>query len=43
MECKKVLNEKQCACPDVSCKRHGVCCECVRYHKSTGSLPKCLR
>ncbi|MCX6798714.1 MAG: hypothetical protein NTW59_01290 [Candidatus Diapherotrites archaeon] len=43
MECKKAANEKQCPCPETSCKRHGVCCECVRYHRNSGDRPACLR
>ncbi len=43
MGCKKDENEKSCACKDTDCERHGICCDCVRYHRKAGNLPKCLR
>jgi len=43
MECKKELNEKDCACEHASCPRHGVCCDCVKYHKTRKEIPCCLR
>jgi len=39
----KKKNEQQCSCPNKDCTRHGVCCECVRYHRDSGNLPVCLR
>jgi hypothetical protein len=43
MECKQKENEKHCSCPSKDCKRHGLCCECVKHHKEKGQLPFCLR
>ena len=43
MLCKKAANEKGCKCPETGCERHGVCCECVKYHKGMHGLPMCLR
>lgn len=43
MECKRAENKKDCTCPHDSCERHGLCCECVEYHRSAGELPMCLR
>jgi hypothetical protein len=31
---------KQCACTH-DCARKGNCCECIRYHRSSGELPAC--
>ena len=25
-----------------SCSRKGMCCECIRYHKSRNELPACF-
>ena len=37
-------NEEKCTCPNVSCARHGKCCECVNFHRDEkGNLPTCLR
>jgi hypothetical protein len=35
-------NKQQCTCPSTSCKRHGVCCECIAYHRKNGGKPGCL-
>jgi hypothetical protein len=43
-ECQnKEKNEAKCNCAYTSCERHGVCCECVRYHIENGGTPACLR
>jgi hypothetical protein len=39
----KKENEENCSCDEVSCERHGVCCECISYHRSHGDKPMCLR
>jgi hypothetical protein len=36
-------NEERCSCVSVDCSRHGVCCECIAYHRERGELPSCLR
>lgn len=43
MECRKKENEKNCTCPGTDCPRHGVCCECVVYHREKGNVPMCLK
>jgi hypothetical protein len=43
MECKVKENKARCECPYESCPRHGVCCECVAYHRERGELPMCLK
>ncbi|MHB9023777.1 MAG: hypothetical protein ACYC7E_06310 [Armatimonadota bacterium] len=43
-ECpNKKKNEEKCTCPYETCERHGVCCECIRYHKENGGVPGCLK
>lgn len=43
-ECPNVkTNKEQCRCPYDDCERHGVCCECVRYHREQGQKPMCLK
>ncbi|MFH1249141.1 MAG: hypothetical protein V1660_03245 [archaeon] len=36
-------NKNNCPCIETDCERYGVCCLCVRYHKSKKSLPACLK
>ncbi|HRU04833.1 MAG TPA: DUF6485 family protein [Candidatus Brocadiia bacterium] len=43
MKCKIDENKEKCPCKYTDCERHGACCECVRYHLSTRSLPMCMR
>jgi len=37
------LNEDDCPCPHSECERHGICCECIRFHKGRNEKPACLR
>jgi len=32
-----------CVCTSEDCPRRGKCCECVRAHLASGSLPACVR
>ncbi len=41
MECMKEKNIDQCNCSYGGCPRHGICCECLRYHRAKGALPAC--
>jgi hypothetical protein len=34
-------NLKTCNCTYPGCPRHGVCCECLAYHRSAGELTAC--
>jgi len=34
-------NAVACNCTYAGCPRHGICCECVAYHKDAGELPAC--
>jgi len=44
MDCaNKERNEADCSCTYTDCERHGICCECVSYHRAEGELPNCLR
>ncbi len=36
-------NKNECPCPEEDCPRHGICCQCVMYHRNTNILPACLR
>ncbi|PIO07060.1 hypothetical protein COT47_01630 [Candidatus Woesearchaeota archaeon CG08_land_8_20_14_0_20_43_7] len=42
MECKKEVNKKNCNCTYSGCPRHGVCCDCVSFHRSRGEIPACF-
>jgi len=43
-ECSNLKeNNEKCPCKEIDCERHGTCCECIRFHKSRGSPPACLR
>ncbi len=35
------INSEDCPCTYPSCSKHGICCECVRYHRQRGELPAC--
>jgi hypothetical protein len=37
-----VKNSSRCTCTYSGCSRHGLCCECVTYHRASGELPGCL-
>ena len=41
MECQKDKNSISCSCAHTECSRHGVCCDCLRYHLSLDELPAC--
>jgi hypothetical protein len=41
MECKKETNSKHCNCTYSGCPHHGICCECISYHRDRGELPAC--
>ena len=34
-------NVKSCNCSYEGCSRHGICCECLRYHLRSKELPAC--
>ena len=36
-------NRKRCNCGSTDCSRHGLCCQCVAYHREKGGRPACLR
>ena len=36
-------NTAKCPCTADDCPRHGTCCECIRNHVTSGSLPACAR
>ncbi|MFP4521958.1 MAG: DUF6485 family protein [Fibrobacterota bacterium] len=40
MECKQEKNKSFCNC-SYPCDKHGLCCECIQYHKNRGELPAC--
>ena len=41
MECQKESNKENCTCAHTECSRHGICCDCLRYHLSMKQLPAC--
>ncbi len=42
MECQKEKNLLKCNCSYPGCPRKGMCCECIKYHRSRGELPACF-
>ncbi len=34
-------NLRECTCSYEPCSKKGLCCECIRYHRSRGELPGC--
>jgi hypothetical protein len=41
-ECAVEKNKTKCTCTYEPCRRKGLCCECVTYHREQGELPGCL-
>jgi hypothetical protein len=41
MECRKSSNARFCNCTYPGCEKHGICCECLRYHLGMRQLPAC--
>ena len=37
----KKNNQQQCNCTYAGCPRHGICCECLEYHRNKKQLPAC--
>ena len=35
-------NLKKCNCTYSGCPRHGLCCQCLHYHRRQGQLPACF-
>ena len=35
-------NTNECNCPKKECPRIGICCECVKNHRESDSMPFCL-
>lgn len=35
------INEQYCTCT-YSCDKHGICCECLHYHRQRGEIPACF-
>lgn len=35
------INSETCPCTYPNCPRHGLCCECIQYHRQRGELPAC--
>ncbi|HID71795.1 MAG TPA: hypothetical protein EYP29_03505 [Thermoplasmata archaeon] len=42
MKCKQDENRKLCNCTYSGCPRHGICCQCLKYHLSRRELPACV-
>ncbi|HNW39912.1 MAG TPA: DUF6485 family protein [Candidatus Omnitrophota bacterium] len=43
MDClNKKKNDVNCNCTYPGCPRHGVCCECLAYHRPNNELPACF-
>jgi hypothetical protein len=44
MKCSNLqTNLDNCPCTAEDCPRRGTCCECLRAHLSSNSLPACVR
>lgn len=42
MDClNQKKNDLACNCSYSGCPRHGVCCECLVYHRLNNELPAC--
>jgi hypothetical protein len=44
MTCPNTKIEIKCTCPKNDCPRHGICCECVAFHRDTKkNAPNCFK
>ena len=41
-ECTTDKNKERCSCTYETCRRKGICCECLTHHWDAGELPGCL-
>jgi len=41
-ECSVEKNKTKCTCTYEPCRRKGLCCECLTYHREQDELPGCL-
>ncbi len=42
MKCaNQTRNSSSCNCTYPGCPRHGICCECIAYHRGSQELPAC--
>ncbi len=47
--CRGARGDTVCSCPKTDCPRHGVCCECILFHREREGepvvkrLPHCMR
>ena len=42
MDCvNQKKNSSRCNCSYPGCSRHGICCECITYHRNMNELPAC--
>ena len=41
MDCKNAQGNPHCTCTYTGCARHGICCDCIEYHKSKGQMVGC--
>jgi hypothetical protein len=41
-ECNQEQNKVSCTCTYEPCRRKGICCECITYHRENGEMPGCL-
>lgn len=41
-ECACEQNKANCNCTYEPCKRKGICCKCLEYHRRSGELPACF-
>lgn len=35
-------NEENCPCLNMTCERHGKCCECINFHRSKKGIVFCM-
>lgn len=35
------VNAKYCTCTYQGCPKHGLCCQCLHYHRQRRELPAC--
>ena len=36
-------NKIDCPCKNTVCERYGFCCDCIKWHRKSGSAVACMR
>ncbi|MFW6235149.1 MAG: DUF6485 family protein [Desulfovibrionales bacterium] len=38
---RPAVDRQECPCTSLGCPRHGLCCQCMQYHRKRMEIPVC--